>query len=79
MDKGLGVWRGCWGGEKGMMGGGLEDGMMGGSLCWTAGWLAVCGCEFGGAEVGVLVCVCVCTHLHICLHVSKNMHILICQ
>ena len=46
------------------------------------GWLFVdvnLGVQRWGYCVCVCVCVCVCTHLHICLHVSQDMHILICQ
>lgn len=52
VDKGLGVWRGRWGGEKGLMGGELEEGMVG------DGWMAVC----------VFVCVYVHAFIcHICV------------
>lgn len=70
MDKGLGVWRGCWGGEKGMRGdgwetGGRDDGWESAGDDWMAG--CVYECEFGGggcwgAKVGVLLCVSVCMH-----------------
>lgn len=46
VDKGLGVRRGCRGGEKGMMGGGQ------GARVICRGRLAGCGCEFGGLRWG---------------------------
>lgn len=76
MDKGLGVWRGCWGGEKGMRGdgwetGGRDDGWESAGDNWMAG--CVYECEFGGGGLlggkggGAVVCECV--HAFICISV----------
>lgn len=70
-DKRLGVWRGCRGEAKGMVGDGwgVTEGKDVGWESAGDGWLA--GCEFRRAEAGVHVCVCVCINMHICLHVSS--------
>lgn len=70
VDKGLGVWRRCRGGEKGTMGDGWgtgrkDDGWESAGDGWLAGY--VYRCEFVRAKVGVCGCVHTSAYLSACV------------